>query len=110
VSGLSFERVLMNLPVLGGILTDPRGTSAKIRSGNRRYGRYFPPPDGRYYYRISPLTEARKRAASFRPAPAFEDVIEPIGFELPLDENGNVRKVSVIAEDEPYTLVNETSY
>jgi hypothetical protein len=105
-SGMRLERFLMRTPVLAAILTDPRGTTAKIRMGNRRYGRYVPPPHGRFYYRIYELEEARQRFADARPAPAFEDMVEPLGFELPLDEDGQLRKVSVIREDEPYALVD----
>lgn len=105
-SGMRLERYLMRTPVLAAILTDPRGTTAKIRMGNRRYGRYVPPPGGRFYYRIYELDEARRRFAHSLPAPAFEDMVEPNGFDLPLDEHGDLRKVSVIREDEPFAPVD----
>jgi hypothetical protein len=106
-SGKKLERYLMRLPVMAPIITDPRGTSAKIRCQNRRYGRYFAPPGGRFYYRIWDTDEARRAFGAIKPAPAFEDMVEPIGFELPLDENGEMRKVSVIHDDEPYELVDQ---
>jgi glycosyltransferase involved in cell wall biosynthesis len=105
-SGLRLERFLMRVPVLAQMVTDPRGTTAKIRSGNRRYGRYAPPPDGPFYYRIRELREAVERFGGCDPAAPFEEIVEPLGFELPLDEHGNLRKVSVISEDEPYELVD----
>lgn len=104
--GPRLERVLMRLPVAASIVTDPRGTTAKIRAGNRRYGRYIPPPEGDAYYRIYDEEEAHGRFGGLRPAPGFEDMVEARGFELPLDENGDLRKVSVIREDEPYELVD----
>lgn len=104
-SGLKLERFLMGLPVAASTVTDPRGTAAKIRHGNRRYGHYMPPPNGRFYYRIHEMEDARRAFATCHPAPAFEDIVEPLGWPLPLDDNGDLRKVSVIREDEPYELV-----
>jgi hypothetical protein len=100
-----WERFLIRYTPLAEIVTDPRGTVSKVRVGNRRYGKYFPPPDGRFYYRIWEQAELDERFGAIRPAPAFEDLVEPIGFELPLDERGNLKKVSVITEDEPYELI-----
>ena len=99
-------KLLWQAPVLAAILTDPRGTTAKIRMGNRRYGQYVAPPTGRFYYAIYDLDDARERFADARPAPSFEHMVQPLGFELPLDEHGDLRKVSVITEDEPYVLVD----
>jgi glycosyltransferase involved in cell wall biosynthesis len=104
-SGMRLERFLMCIQPMVHVITDPRGTSSKVRVGNRRYGKYFPPPHGRFYYRIWELDEAKARFGHLRPAAAFEDVAEPIGWELPIDDQGNLKKVSVIREDEPYELV-----
>jgi glycosyltransferase involved in cell wall biosynthesis len=104
-SGLRLERVLMRRPVAAAIVTDPRGTAAKIRLGNRRYGHYFPPPDGRFYYNVSDDAELAVRFGDAYPAPSFEQFVQPLGFDLPLDENGDLRKVSVISDEEPYELV-----
>lgn len=101
-SGLKLERYMMQLPVAATIVTDPRGTTAKIRHGNRRYGHYAPPPDGRWYYRICEQADARARHGDRDPSVPFEEIVEPIGFDLPLDETGGLRKVSVIRDDEPY--------
>jgi glycosyltransferase involved in cell wall biosynthesis len=105
-TGPRLERFLMRLPVLAQMVTDPRGTTAKIRSGNRRYGRYAPPPNGRVYYRIWELEEALARFGACDPAAPFEETVEPLGFELPLDPDGNLLKVSVIDEGEPFELVD----
>jgi glycosyltransferase involved in cell wall biosynthesis len=103
-SGLHLEAFLMRFPVVADIVTDPRGTKARIRRGNRRYGLYRPPPEGDLYYRIWDESEL-DRFDHLAPAPGFEDFVEPLGFELPLDEHGDLLKVSVINETEPYELV-----
>jgi glycosyltransferase involved in cell wall biosynthesis len=100
-AGLELEAFLMRIPAAADIVTDPRGTKARIRFGNRRYGRYAAPADGNRYYRIWDESELR-RFAAIEPAPAFEDLVEPVGFDLPLDEGGNLLKTNVIADDEPY--------
>jgi glycosyltransferase involved in cell wall biosynthesis len=107
-SGRALEAFLMRQPAVADIVTDPRGTKARIRFGNRRYGLYRPPPQGPLYYRIWEQAEL-ERFAQLRPAPAFEDLVVPVGFDLPLDEHGNLRKVNVISEHEPYELVEGAS-
>jgi len=103
-SGLRLEAFLMRYPAVADIVTDPRGTKARIRLGNRRYGLYRPPPGGDLYYRIWDESELA-RFDRVEPAPGFEDFVEPLGFELPLDEHGDLLKVSVIGDGEPYELV-----
>jgi glycosyltransferase involved in cell wall biosynthesis len=106
-SGLALEAFLARVPVAADIVTDPRGTKARIRFGDRRYGRYAPPPEGALYYRIWDESEVGRFAERI-PAAAFEDIVQPLGFELPLDERGNLLKTNVISEDEPYELVTAT--
>jgi hypothetical protein len=103
-SGLHLEAFLMRYPAAADILTDPRGTKARIRLGNRRYGLYRAPPEGELYYRIWDEHEL-VRFEHLEPAPGFEDLVEPLGFELPLDEHGDLLKVSVIGDGEPYELL-----
>ena len=104
VSGLHLEAFMRRLPVVADIVTDPRGTKARVRFGNRRYGRYAPPAAGDLYYRIRHESQLEPfRDAN--PAPAFEDYVEPLGFELPFDANGNLLKTNVIGEDEPFELI-----
>jgi glycosyltransferase involved in cell wall biosynthesis len=105
-SGLGLEAVMMRYPVAADVVTDPRGTKARVRGGNRRYGRYAPPPGGSFYYRIWDEGELEQRFGGFRPAPGFEEYVQPLGFDLPLDSEGNLLKVSVIDESEPYELVS----
>ena len=101
-SGLRLEAFMRRVPVVADIVTDPRGTKARVRFGNRRYGRYAPPPEGDLYYHVWDESELDVFAAG---PPAFEDFVRPLGFELPLDEGGNLLKTNVITEDEPYELV-----
>ncbi len=105
-SGIRLESAMMRVPVAADLVTDPRGTKARVRGGVRRYGHYPEPIGGPFYYRIRSLVEARERAGGRWPAPGFEEVVEPIGFELPVDPDGNLLKTSVIDEDEPYQLVD----
>jgi hypothetical protein len=105
-SRLELESLLLQVPVAADVITDPRGTKARVRGGNRRYGRYAAPPAPPFYYRIRELDELR--ASFLGPAPvAFEDVVEPLGFELPVDSDGNLLKTSVDFEREPFELVGE---
>ena len=87
---MRLERCILPVPAAADILTDPGGFPAKVR-GARRMGRYFAPPNARFYYElIDPDQAARLR--SIRPVPAFEDAIRPVGFPLPLDTHGNIIK------------------
>ncbi len=92
-SGLRLQRAISNIPLAADIVTDPTGTKAKVR-GDRRYGKYFPPPDGDFYYRIYSKDEMAGYLSHDIPVP-FEDIVEPLGFQLPIDEAGNLRKVSI---------------
>jgi glycosyltransferase involved in cell wall biosynthesis len=103
-SGLRLEAYLMRFPAVADIVTDPRGTKARIRLGNRRYGLYRPPPQGDLYYRIWDESELA-RFEHVQPAPGFEDLVEPLGFDLPLDGRGDLLKTNIISEQEPYDLI-----
>ena len=96
-AGLRLRKALLQRPVLAEIITDPSGTQARIR-GNRRYGTYFEPPDGKFYYRIRTEAEARAQPLHGSAVP-FEDAVEPLGFPLPLDRHGNRLKSSIGASD-----------
>jgi Glycosyl transferase family 2 len=98
------EAFMIRLPVVADVVTDPRGTKARIRGGNRRYGRYAPPPEPPFYYRIWDDDEL-DRFAEYDPAPPFEEYVVPRGFELPLDEAGNMLKTNVVTEQEPYDVI-----
>lgn len=79
-------------PVAADILTDPTGCKAKVR-GNRRYGVYFPPPEGVYYYKIR---EAGEIADPPSDIPiSFMEGVEPLGFTIPTDATGERLKSSI---------------
>lgn len=79
-------------PVAADILTDPTGCKAKVR-GNRRYGVYFPPPSGTYYYK---LQEADTVPDPENDIPiSFMDGVTPLGFNLPTDATGERLKSSI---------------
>lgn len=90
--GHPLQMAYMMTPVAADILTDPTGCKAKVR-GNRRYGVYFPPPEGTFYYRV--------REAAAMPAPkgnlplSFMEGVEPMGFTIPTDASGERLKSSI---------------
>ena len=105
-SGLDLENVLMRYCVNADIVTDMRGSKARVRGGNKRYGRYLAPTGGDIYYRLLDWEEMPRRFSGIHPAPGFEDVIEPIGFELPFDREGNLLKDGSLDPDrEPFELI-----
>ena len=103
-AGLRLERCLARIPVCVEIITDSVGSKARIR-GNRRYGAYWPPPDGNLYYRIWEAGEAAG-FSSHRPAPGFEDVAQPLGFRLPIDDSGNLLKWPHVNEDDRFEWIH----
>jgi len=89
-SGMPLQRALPVLPVSADIITDDLGTKAKIR-GDKRYGDYKPPARDEFYYRIRKQEDVESLWKNDLPV-AFEDFVEPVGFDLPLDEHGNLLK------------------
>lgn len=92
-SGLPLQRAHPLVPVAASILTDPSGTAAKVR-GEYRYGLYAPPAEGHLYYRIWAQNELSSKAQGRMPL-SFEDWMQPLKGQLPLDEEGNLRKSSI---------------
>lgn len=89
-SGMPLQRTLPVLPVSADIITDDLGTKAKVR-GDKRYGDYKPPARDEFYYRIRTLEDVESLWKNDLPV-SFEDFVEPVGFDLPLDEYGNLLK------------------
>ncbi len=79
-------------PVAADIINDDKGTKAKVRRG-KRYGIYTPPAKGDFYYEI--CEEGELPASEDGMPLSFEGFVKPIGFELPVDENGDLRKASI---------------
>lgn len=89
--------VMPIIPVSCAIYTDSRGTNARIRK-NKLYGDYWPPKIDYRYYNISNLEDKIKLYATRVIPVGIEDIVEPLGFSLPLDENGNMKKQPIRPE------------
>jgi len=79
-------------PVAADIITDPLGCKAKVR-GHKRYGVYMPPPGGKFYYLIRKMSDIPVSKDDF--PVDFSMGVEPIGFQVPTDENGDRLKFSI---------------
>jgi hypothetical protein len=90
-SGESWQQATLMVPVAADIINDHLGCKAKVRRG-KRYGRYAAPVGGELYYHL--VSESELRRPGDLPL-AFEDVVRPCGFELPLDERGDMRKAAI---------------
>ena len=83
-----------SVPQSVAIYTDPRGTQGRVR-GNKRYGQYWEAKDEtrlKYYDYLS-LDEFSTDTIH-----SIEDIARPIGFEKPLDINGNWLKSPIRPE------------
>lgn len=91
-SGFVWQQAVLTRPVAADIINDETGCKAKVRGG-KRYGIYTPPPGGEFYYEIR---QENDLPSDDHGLPlCFEDHVRPIGFQLPLDENGDLRKASL---------------
>lgn len=95
--------IVPSIPASIAIYTDKRGTNARVR-GNKRYGDYWAAKGerSRYYEKIS-LDEAILRFGKF--PVSIEDIASPIGWNLPIDENGNWMKNPIRPDN-----ANESDY
>lgn len=91
-SRLPLQGAITLVPVAADIITDPTGCKAKIR-GRYRYGVYMPPQEGPFYYRIRNLDEMP--ATRDNMPLSFVESVEPLGFKLPLDSDGDRLKSSI---------------
>lgn len=76
------------IPPAAAIITDPRGTNARVR-GNRRYGKYFPPHKNFTYYKIHEYDDLVLKHDTTKMPAGLEDIVETIGFKKPIDVQGN---------------------
>jgi glycosyltransferase involved in cell wall biosynthesis len=90
-SGHAWHQATLMKPVAADIINDDLGCKAKIRRG-KRYGRYTPPV-GEFYYAIQ--READLPDGENDLPLCFENHVRPIGFDLPLDARGDMRKTSI---------------
>ena len=97
------KRYYLYLPAAVAIITDKRGTNARIR-GNKIYGDYWQAENDLYYKYI---TSKHYNNNMVRPYSIEEVAIANGNWELPLDENGRWKKNPIeINENTPYTLIN----
>ena len=75
------------IPPAAAIITDPRGTNARVR-GNRRYGKYFAPQKDFAYYKIYEYDEMLAKYGKSQTPIGLEDMVETIGFPKPVDSQG----------------------
>ncbi len=98
-SGFNWQQALLMQPVAADIINDDVGCKAKIRQG-KRHGRYTPPESGPFYYHILPESGLSPDDEGY--PLCFEKTVQPNGFQLPCDSEGNLLKTSlnssVIAE------------
>ena len=96
---LTYKCAMPIIPVSAAIYTDMRGTNARIR-GNKRYGDYWEAKQSEisgaeknnfYYEILNSLEQAEKYKSRTIPV-GIEEIIKPIGFDLPIDFNGNLLK------------------
>lgn len=104
-SGLKLETVLMSTCVNADLVTDSRGTKARVRGGNRRYGNYMKPTNGDLYYKVCEMDELKKLPHQGIAA-SFEDAVKSVGYDLPFDSAGNLLKLSTLdTTAEPYETI-----
>lgn len=91
-SGFAWQQAVLTRPVAADIINDDTGCKAKVRN-DRRYGVYTAPARGDFYYEIQ--SEDALPANDHGLPLCFEDYVRPLGFRLPLDAHGNLRKASL---------------
>lgn len=89
--GIPLQQACLYISVAADIINDSIGAKAKVRKGFR-YGNYTAPANGHFYYE---LINQDKIDSKVEHPIAFEDIITPIFFTLPLDENGNMLKAAI---------------
>ncbi len=102
--GLRLQLATPQIPLAADIINDDVGCKAKVRKGIR-YGNYTPPPDGgAYYYKIRSVEERVRKVHADRPL-SFSECVEPMGFEIPKDGNGDRLKASF--NEQPCTEIRK---
>lgn len=92
-SNIPWQRATPIIPFAADIINDDIGTKAKVR-GKNRYGVYTPPKNGIFYYQIKNQEDIIDYADRNIPV-GFEEFVEPIGFDLPKDKNGTLKKAPI---------------
>ena len=84
-------QVMPMYPIASVIYTDPRGTNTRVR-GNKRYGAYWPPKEDYRYYEIVDYDDAVDKIEDLKIPVGIEDTAVGVGWQSPIDEQGNWRK------------------
>ena len=110
--GPNLFTLVPQIPVSAGIYTDPRGTNARVR-GNIRYGKYWPPKEDFRYYEIFEYSEVIESKNTSGGAPfSIEKMAIPIGWDQPIDNQGNWLKNPIDplnCEKTDYVALGDTS-
>ena len=100
-TGQKWHQYQPNIPATIMISNDPRGTNARIR-GEKRYGLYVSGKgeEGQYYKMklFSDFKENLNNDGMLLPV-GYEKFASPIGWDLPLDKNGNLKKNPIRVEE-----------
>jgi len=87
------------IPVSCAIHTDLRGTNARVR-GDKRYGNYWKPPNGNFYYKIHEYENLlRKHGQRYMPV-SIEELVVGDGWDTAplLTQNGEWKKCPIDPE------------
>ena len=87
-TGEPFYCAMPIVPVMAGIYTYSRGTQARV-TANGLVGSYWPPKKDFRYYEITDYDEFFKDGGEYEYPLGIEKAVKPIGFEVPIDENGD---------------------
>lgn len=104
-SKMKLERVMMRVPVAASIYTGADNGQAYVRAG-RRFGQYIAPKDGDFYYRIQ-SAEKMATFADIEPGAAYEDVVQPIGYQFKVEDDGSMIKWSKSVDDPSEAIVKK---
>ena len=110
-NSLELKCVVPIIPPAIGIFTDSRGTNARVRN-NKRYGSYWCSKEEYKYYSIYEYEEALNKFSDKNIPIGIEDIARPIGFEKPLDKNGNWLKNPInplLASPNDYVVLEDIS-
>jgi glycosyltransferase involved in cell wall biosynthesis len=102
--------VIPHIPVAAAIVTDSRGTNARVRD-NRRYGDYWAPKDDYRYYKIHEYEDSVEKYKNYHDFVSIEKIVEPIGFKKPIDSDGNWKKNPIrpeTATEDDYVVIDKS--
>mgnify|MGYP003647250315 CR=1 FL=1 len=90
-TGEQFYCAMPIVPVTLGIYTDPRGANARV-TATGRIGEYWAPKKDFRYYEVHDYDQLMAEYGDREIPCGIEEMAIPIGFDAPLDEDGNWKK------------------